>query len=255
MSERRQNLDEHVPQPAEHSPGGYERRDIHFRAIIFFAIVLVVVGAILQFGIWGLYRVFDREAERADPPPNPMVKVNADDKKFNPQDRLRKITRSFPEPRLQYDDVADMKALRSYENEKLGLTNGHPYAWVDKDGGVVRIPIDRAMELVAQRGLGGTMPAMAADQGKIAVPPRMPGGGVTSGQNRGEDAMQSQTGSTLARPNPAGLAGHNSNEPRSAPAGKSPTADEQRAKEGSTASPAGKKTPGKAAAPEVKKPQ
>jgi hypothetical protein len=29
----------------------------------------------------------------------------------------------------------------------------HSYAWVDKDAGTVRIPIDRAMQLIAQRGL------------------------------------------------------------------------------------------------------
>ena len=29
----------------------------------------------------------------------------------------------------------------------------HSYGWMDQQAGVVRIPIDRAMELVAQRGL------------------------------------------------------------------------------------------------------
>lgn len=230
MPERREHLDEHVPQLADHSPGGFERRDVHFRGVIFFGLILVVAAGAIHLTIWGLYGFFDREAGRADPAPNPLVTVDADDRKIHPQERLRKVTRSFPEPRLQYDDVADMKALRSYENEKLGLANGHPYAWVDQNAGVVRIPIDRAMELLAQRGLGGAAPAPTTTQGKNAMP-AMPAGGMTTGQNRGEDVMQSQT----------------------APAGKSPTADERRAQEGSAAPPAGKATTRKQAPAETKK--
>lgn len=252
MPERREHLDDSVPQLADHSPGGFERRDIHFRGIIFFGLILLVAAGAIHLTIWGLYGFLDREAGRADPAPNPMVKVDPNDKKILPQDRLRKVTRTFPEPRLQYDDVADMKALRSNENEKLGLNNGHPYAWIDENAGVVRIPIDRAMELLAQRGLGGAATAPATSRGKKGAA-AMPAGGMTTGQNRGEDVMQSQTGSTLARPNPAGMAGHNSNEPRMAPPGKSPTADERRAQEGSTAPPAGKATSKKQANLETKK--
>lgn len=252
MPERREHLDEHVPQPADHAPVGYERRDIHFRGIIFFAFILVVATGAIHLTIWSLYGFFDREAAQADPAPNPMVKVDPGDKKFPPQDRLRKVTRNFPEPRLQYDDVADMKALRSYENEKLGLSNGHSYAWVDESAGVVRIPIDRAMELLAQRGLGGAAASPGGARTRNNTP-AMPQGGMTTGQNRGEDVMQSQTGSTLSRPNPAGMAGHNSNEPRPAAAAPSATADERRAREGSAAPPGGKATARKPAAAEPRK--
>jgi topoisomerase IA-like protein len=41
------------------------------------------------------------------------------------------------------------------------------YGWVDKDKGVVRIPIEEAMRLIAERGLPPTPPAeVAADKGK-----------------------------------------------------------------------------------------
>jgi hypothetical protein len=29
----------------------------------------------------------------------------------------------------------------------------HTYGWIDRNGGVVRLPIDRAMDLVLERGL------------------------------------------------------------------------------------------------------
>ena len=52
------------------------------------------------------------------------------------------------EPRLQTDEAADLAALRA--REQTTLAN---YGWIDEKGGIARIPIARAMELVAQRGL------------------------------------------------------------------------------------------------------
>jgi len=53
-----------------------------------------------------------------------------------------------PSPRLQTDGMADIRALREQETETL-----ENYGWVDRAHGVVRIPIERAMELTAERGL------------------------------------------------------------------------------------------------------
>jgi hypothetical protein len=53
-----------------------------------------------------------------------------------------------PEPRLEETPAPDLKAFR--DSEEKALTS---YGWVDQKAGVVRIPIDRAIELTAQRGL------------------------------------------------------------------------------------------------------
>ena len=52
-----------------------------------------------------------------------------------------------PTPNLQNQPFKDIYQLRQVETEKLTS-----YAWVDKEGGVTRIPIDRAMEVMLQRG-------------------------------------------------------------------------------------------------------
>src|SRR5689334_2944556 len=52
-----------------------------------------------------------------------------------------------PGPNLQKQPFKDIYELRQGESEKLTS-----YGWVDKDGGVTRIPIDRAMEIMLQRG-------------------------------------------------------------------------------------------------------
>ena len=50
--------------------------------------------------------------------------------------------------RLQITPEVDLAALRAKENRELAS-----YGWIDKESGVVRIPIVRAMDLIAQRGL------------------------------------------------------------------------------------------------------
>jgi hypothetical protein len=42
----------------------------------------------------------------------------------------------------------DLQNYRDGQREQL-----ESYGWVDKEGGVVRIPIERAMDLVIERGL------------------------------------------------------------------------------------------------------
>jgi hypothetical protein len=61
-----------------------------------------------------------------------------------------------PEPRLQISPQQDMRQMRAAEMAAL-----HSYGWVDRQAGIVRIPIERAIELLAERGL----PARREGQG------------------------------------------------------------------------------------------
>jgi hypothetical protein len=53
-----------------------------------------------------------------------------------------------PPPRLQTYPFTDLKELHQQEEQLL-----EHYEWVDKSAGTVRIPIERAIELTAERGL------------------------------------------------------------------------------------------------------
>ncbi len=57
-------------------------------------------------------------------------------------------TTAFQQPVIQIDPVSD---LETYKSQQDALLNS--YGWVDKGAGIARIPIDRAIELVAQQGL------------------------------------------------------------------------------------------------------
>lgn len=65
-----------------------------------------------------------------------------------------------PLPRLQVQPVRHWREFRSAEMERLST-----YGWMDRTSGVVHIPIDRAMDLVAERGIGPLAPL---------VPPPVP---------------------------------------------------------------------------------
>lgn len=57
------------------------------------------------------------------------------------------VTRPAPTPALQTQPFKDLHTLRAEEAKQLDT-----YGWVDKEGGVTRIPVDRAMEVILQRG-------------------------------------------------------------------------------------------------------
>jgi hypothetical protein len=66
-----------------------------------------------------------------------------------------------PRPRLQVEPQKEIHAYCDGQSEIL-----ESYSWVDPNAGIVRIPIDRAMQMTVQQGLparaGGTIPADAS---------------------------------------------------------------------------------------------
>jgi hypothetical protein len=109
---------------------GYERTDASIRGVVIFGIVLFTVIALAMFGMGRLFRFL--AVREAGPAPSPLA-----------------LTREIPSlPRLLVNEPADLKELRRTEDALL-----NSYGWVDQGAGVVRIPIDRAIELLADRGL------------------------------------------------------------------------------------------------------
>jgi hypothetical protein len=58
------------------------------------------------------------------------------------------LKQNFPAPQLEIDERNQLDKIRIDEAQTLST-----YDWVDQKAGTVRIPIDRAMDLIAQRGL------------------------------------------------------------------------------------------------------
>ena len=137
----------------EHNPGtGFERQDLGSRPIYGFLVSLAIIGVLVYFTVWGIFRVLDKFFTEHQAPPNPMVQQQASTPtRAVPEGYPEKV---FPEPRLETNERGEINDFRLGEEQTL-----NSYGWVDQNAGVVRIPITEAMKLVAQRGLP-TRPAV-----------------------------------------------------------------------------------------------
>jgi hypothetical protein len=139
MTEHRRRYEarmEHV----QRTDVGYDHSDLGARGIVAFLIGLAIVVLFIHVIIFGFiktYAYFEPKgiarsqaviAPTIDPSADPLAK--------------------FPAPRLQADEVADMDRFRAEEEKRLNTAG-----WVDQQEGVAHIPVDRAMDIVAQQGL------------------------------------------------------------------------------------------------------
>jgi len=128
----------------EHGQEGFERQDMTAQSVFAFLISLAVGGVLVYFVIWGLYHFMDARQRLRQPPQGPLVKQVETDTRIVSPDEITK----FPQPRLERNERVEIRDYRLKEEQTL-----NSYGWVDEKDGVVRIPIERAMQLVAQRGL------------------------------------------------------------------------------------------------------
>jgi|SRR5271167_4916625 len=125
--------------------GGYERRDIGAAGVLYFLLGLAVAGLLVYFIVAGVYSYLNKRSEAEQAPVNPLVTNAPTNTRLIPKDYPQT---AFPNPRLETDEPGQLNSIRLQEEEKLAS-----YGYIDKNAGTVRIPIDRAMDLIAQRGL------------------------------------------------------------------------------------------------------
>ena len=134
-----------------HEPAEFDS-EIHVRGILAALVGLALLVALSFAAMWTFSKVLKAQSISKDPAPLPVAEAN--------QPRPR------PRAALQADPTADM--LKFAKEEEAALTS---YAWVDRANGVAQIPVDRALDLLAERGLPVPPPLPAA-----AVPaPSVPG--------------------------------------------------------------------------------
>lgn len=112
----------------------HETTDVNIRAVLAFAGGLIVAAIIIHLVVWVLFRFMDSRQEARGGLEYPLA--------------AQQEMRVPPEPRLQTNPREDLRQMRDQEHQILST-----YGWVDKNAGVVRIPIDEAMKRVLQQGL------------------------------------------------------------------------------------------------------
>lgn len=125
--------------------GSYERQDLKPTGILYFLLGLGLATLFCVLLLRGAFTILDRHEKGDQPGVSPLV-TNA------PAD-TRHVEReypqsAFPSPKLEEDERGQLDDIRNNEDRIL-----YSYGWSDENAGTVHIPIERAMDLLVERGL------------------------------------------------------------------------------------------------------
>ena len=153
--------DHHLSSHGDDGPGelNHETTDISLEGVgkltIAFAVILCVVSGV----IYGSYRLLDARAVQAD-----MTRMRALDAGraaatperpglTNAPNTLDRVGRLPAGPKILTNEPAWLADIKSAQTQALTT-----YGWVNKEAGTVRLPIERAKQLLIERGLPVTQP-------------------------------------------------------------------------------------------------
>jgi len=187
--------------PGADSPG-FETTDVSVSGVVVFLASLAAFVGVFFIFCFGMGKVINTAILKNDGPSNKWNQIGVqpgakrEDLTSNAvmeQQQLNQMVQRFPTPRLQTDDgnqeIAEMHAR---EDLLLGY-----YSWVDRSSGKVRIPIARAMQLIAQHGLPvaaeeQTEPLMAGDKAPVVTVPLTDGFARTGYEQQYMETVQQQ---------------------------------------------------------------
>ncbi len=115
----------------QNQPIGHETNDAKVGPIVLTGVGLAVTVAIVGLIVYGIFDYLGTHPATSART-NPM---SAEESQIPPA------------PRIEEHPAIEIQQLHAQENSILST-----YGWTDKKAGVVRIPIDRAMELQLERG-------------------------------------------------------------------------------------------------------
>jgi hypothetical protein len=127
----------------------HEHRDVNVWAVYKFGIALSLLCVVSIALLYGVYVFFvNRQG-------GPLAKdqINVDARRLPPM------------PRLQPAPIQDLHDMRAAEAKILSS-----YGWVDQAHGVTHIPIDRAIDLLAQRGVPSRPQTAQAAPRDVSMP-------------------------------------------------------------------------------------
>jgi hypothetical protein len=109
-----------------------ETTDFNLKYIVYFAVSLLVGLAVVLVGATWIFKTF----------------VKRDEKEQVVRSEVQPVEVGPREPQLQISPDQENQAYLAEQREALSN-----YGWVDQARGIAHIPIDRAMDIVAQEGL------------------------------------------------------------------------------------------------------
>jgi hypothetical protein len=106
--------------------------DVSFSGIVWFGVILTITTLFCAALVGGMFSVMSSRAAASDPLRSPVAR---------PSGELP------PGPNLLTNEPLNLQTFRQSEESLL-----HSYGWVDRNAGTVRIPIERAKDLMIERG-------------------------------------------------------------------------------------------------------
>ena len=155
--------------------GDFERRDIGVAGVLYFLLGLAVFCLIMHFLVTGLFSVLENRSQEQQTPVSPLVTNAPEDTRHLPAEYKtdnestayeKYLKKNFPAPQLETDERSQLNKVRLAEEQTLNT-----YDYIDQKVGTVRIPIERAMDLIAQRGL----PVRTQGAATTSMPPQSVG--------------------------------------------------------------------------------
>jgi hypothetical protein len=131
----------------------HEESDVNVRALLWFVVFFIVFAFVTHGVVYFMFRQLVTRTTKAQAPPLTSI-AHSPGAGVPALPRLQPFsTETNPYPALQLSPVvetpaADMVRMREAEDRLL-----NHYGWVDKQKGIVHIPIDEAKKLVLQQGL------------------------------------------------------------------------------------------------------
>jgi hypothetical protein len=194
-----------------HPSTGFESSDVNVSGVLVFLASLAAFILVFFVVCFAMGKVINNALVKHDGPPNKWHQLGAaphqrgksmESTTAIEQQQLATMTERFPRPRLQMDD-GDQDLVEMHQKEDLLLDH---YTWVDKGQDKVRIPIDRAMELIVERGLpvapaaapaSGDSAAASMDEAHSIAPPLTNGFARTTYE---QDAANAQSVQAMRHP-------------------------------------------------------
>ena len=123
----------------------HEHDDVNVRALAGFVVGMFAVIAVVFGLMYGVFRVFEREAAKNDPALSPLARGTT----AMPATTMHEPFFGQAEgARLMTNEPSVLQKQRAMEADVLNT-----YGWVDEKAGVARLPIEEAKKLILTRGL------------------------------------------------------------------------------------------------------
>jgi hypothetical protein len=126
----------------------YEHEDLGTRGIFAFMVSLIVSGIVIVVIIVGMYRFLDKQERAQMTTASPLVPLKGEMTRSMTQDDVDTLFKDNGAPMLETSELSQFRQFLVNQENQL-----NSYGWVDEKAGVAHIPIERAMELMVQRGI------------------------------------------------------------------------------------------------------